>query len=626
MKLKSTLLAVLVFFSAFVFASIDINPTVTSATFCSGDTMTIIIATTDTFPTGNIFTIKLANGLSGLSNPPTIGHVAGQGNDTVKIVAPSVNGTDFYLAVVSSSDSVGVDLSPITINTRPVVNLTLPQNTFCTFASAVTLSGGNPLGGVFSGNYVQGTTFEINQSGIGTFEVYYTDSANAGCYATDSAAITVSTCPAPSVSVQVSPASLCPGSVMNINIETSDVLAFDNIFTVQLSDSTGSFVNATVLALDTATGNNNLQIATPVEPAGSGYKVRVIASDPLTNGVPFNVTFRALLPAPNISLNTSDTLNLCTKDSFKLKVDSLNGISYQWTHNGFPLSVPNYTYLAKDSGLYVVNFTDTTAAGCSSGADSVFIGIYPYPAKPVVFPRGIVNHCGGLPVTLSDTASHQVTFQWLNHGQNIAGETQNTYTAVATGIYVIKVISSKGCASKSDSVYVNIHTNPTVTFNLFLDSFCLHSAPILLSGGSPDTSGTGFYSGTYVTNNATFNQTLSGVGAFEVYYTYSDTIGCTGTDSTKIHIYDCTTSGIAESANEHTFQMFPNPATGQVHISATAGNCKMKLFNLLGQEISSQPFNQELTYSVDQLPGGVYLVEISDLSNTWKAVKRLVIQ
>jgi hypothetical protein len=52
----------------------------------------------------------------------------------------------------------------------------------------------------------------------------------------------------------------------------------------------------------------------------------------------------------------------------------------------------------------------------------------------------------------------------------------------------------------------------------------------------------------------------------------------------------------------------------------------MRLFNLLGQEVGRQLFNGQITYAVEQLPGGVYLVEISDAANTWKTVKRLVVQ
>ena len=627
MKLKSTLLAALVFLCGCVFATpgLTINPTVTASSFCAGDSMTIIIATTDTFPAGNIFTIKLRNGLTDPS-PVTIGHVTGQGNDTLKIAAPNVNGSNFYIAAISSSDSLGLTVSPISINARPIVHFRLPQSTFCTFASAFLLSGTSPAGGVFSGNYVQDSLFNITQSGAGTFKVFYTYSANAGCSATDSQTVTVNTCPSPSVSVQVSPATLCPGGVMNINIQTSDILAYDNVFSVQLSDSSGSFATPTILASDTNTTNNIIQIATPVVPAGTHYKVRVIASNPSTGSVPFNVTFRARLAAPNISLDTTGSLSLCARDSFKLKIDSLRGISYQWTRNGVALNVPKYSYTAKDSGIYIVTFTDTTTAGCSSGADTVVVGVYAYPAKPVISPAGTTAHCGPGTVNLSTPVNNAVTFQWANHGRNIAGATSNAYAADTTGVYLVRATNSHGCTTKSDSVHVNIHGNPTVTFSIAQDSFCLHSAILSLSGGSPAGNG-GFYSGNYIINNSTFDQTASGVGSFEIYYTFIDTIGCRGTDSTKINIYDCTTLGIEELSAQHAFQMFPNPATDQVHISTLAsGNCKMRLFNLLGQEVGAQLFNQQLTYSFDQLPAGVYMVEVSDIANSWKTVKRLTIQ
>lgn len=628
MKLKSTLLSALVILSSVVFANNDINAFVSPTAVCSGDTMTVIIVPTDSFAAGNIYSLSLVKE-SDLSHV-SIGQIAGRYIDTFTFVVPQVsqNGNDFDVAVTASADgTLGGTINTFTVHNRITATLQFPQPSYCTYTQSIPLSGGSPAGGVYSGTYVQNNSFLTSQSGVGTFDVYYNIPDTLGCTTGDTAAITIITCASPSVSVLVSPAALCPGGVMNINIQTSDVLASDNVFTVQLSDATGSFASPTVLALDTDATSNTIQIPTPTEAAGNLYQVRVIASDPFTNGVPVNVTFKATAASPIIKLNADSALSLCTRDSFKLKVDSLRGIVYQWTFNGSPLNVSKYTYTAKDSGLYVVHFTDTTSSGCSSGADSLFIGIYPYPAKPAISPNTTIDYCGIGSVALSTPVNNAVTFQWDNHSHDISGATQNTYSATATGIYLVKAVSTHGCATKSDSVHIFIHPNPVVTFNIASDTFCLHASPIQLSGGNPAGAG-GYYSGTDVLNNAIFDQASSGLGSFKVYYTFIDSIGCHSTDSSQIHIYDCTiVSGINEITAQHSFEMFPNPASAQIHISTLAAdNCRMKVFNLIGQEVSTQQFSQQLTYSVANLPAGVYMVEVSDISNSWKTVKRLVIQ
>jgi hypothetical protein len=629
MTLKSTLLPVLVFLNAVAFATAPtIHPVVSPTAICQGDTVTVAILTSDTFATGTVFYVQLSDSSGSFNQPAAVDSVIGQGNDTISFVMGALgkNSSHYKIRVRASNGIIGLDSTALTVHKTPVVNFQLPHPSYCTYAYTVPLTGGTPAGGVYSGNFVVNSAFQAYVSDTGTFEVYYTYTDTIGCFAEDSTSIGIISCPAPSVSVQVNPSSICSGSNISVIIQTSDVIGSDNVFTIQLSDSSGSFTSPTVLATDSNSSSNTIVIPAPTEPAGNHYKIRVIASDPSTISVPYNVSFRTQLTPPVIRLDTSGRLSICTRDSIKLQVDSLHGILYQWTFNGNPIVVPKYTYEAKDSGLYEIMFTDTTVAGCSSGIDSVFIGVYAHIAKPVISPTGTIKLCGTGTVALSTPSINGVTYQWDNHGQNISGATQNSYSASSTGVYLVVASAPGMCATKSDSVHVNIHINPVVSFTLPFDSFCVHAASIALTGGSPSGSG-GAYSGNFVVNNATFDQTESGVGNFEIYYTFVDSIGCSATDSANIHIYNCTTSGIHELSNENAFEMFPNPASNKVNISVNGGaNCKMGLFDLLGQQIGSQVFNQQLTYSVENLPAGVYLVEISDISDSWKTVKRLVVQ
>ena len=629
MTFKSTLLTALVFLTAVAFATgPTIHPIVSPTAICQGDSVTVAILTSDTFATGNVFYVQLSDSSGSFAHPVVLDTLIGQGNDTLGfwLGVVSKNSGHYKIRVISSNNTIGLDSTALTIHNTPVVNFQIPQPSYCTYAYTVPLAGGSPMGGVYSGTYVSGSAFQAFVSGTGTFEVYYTYTDSIGCFAEDSSAINIVTCPAPSVSVQVNPAAICAGSNIAIIIQTSDVIGSDNVFTVQLSDSTGSFATPTVLATDTSSSGNTITIAAPSEPAGNNYKVRVVASDPSTISVPYNVSFKATLAPPAVSFNANGPLNLCTRDTFKLTVDSLHGVSYQWSFNGNSISVAKYVYIARDSGLYVVNFKDTTVAGCSSGADSIFIGIYPYPAKPVISPTGTVKVCGSGTAALSTPSINGLTYKWTDHGRNIPGATQNSYTADSTGVYLVKAVSAHNCATKSDSVRVNIHASPVVSFTLPFDSFCVHSAPIALSGGRPDSAGVGIYSGNFVMGTSTFDPLASGAGSFKIYYTFTDTIGCSGIDSTNIKVYDCTTSGLNEVSANHAFEMFPNPTSGKVNISVGMANCKMRVFNLLGQEMSSQVFSQQLIYSAEKLPAGVYLVEISDAANSWKTTQRLVVQ
>lgn len=91
-----------------------------------------------------------------------------------------------------------------------------------------------------------------------------------------------------------------------------------------------------------------------------------------------------------------------------------------------------------------------------------------------------------------------------------AGNHEITYTFIETN----------GCSS---TCTFNITVIPLPVLVCPADfEICYNDAPVDLSGATPDG---GTYSGTGVTNN-TFDPAISGIGTFEVIYTYADENGC----------------------------------------------------------------------------------------------------
>src|SRR6185436_1880142 len=64
-------------------------------------------------------------------------------------------------------------------------------------------------------------------------------------------------------------------------------------------------------------------------------------------------------------------------------------------------------------------------------------------------------------------------------------------------------------------------------------NLCIDASPLALSGGTPAG---GTYSGTAVVNNI-FYPSISGIGTFTIYYTYSDNNGCSNMDSALVSVY-----------------------------------------------------------------------------------------
>lgn len=161
-------------------------------------------------PTGGVYS---GPGVSnGIFNPAT----AGVGTHTITYTYTNGNGcTSFATA-------------NITVNSLPVVTLAA-FGSLCNNAAAITLSGGSPSGGVYSGTGVSNGMFNPATAGVGTHTITYTYTNSNGCTSFATATITVNDCgcTVPKVpGTMTGLAKICPNtptvySVVNVATVTS---------------------------------------------------------------------------------------------------------------------------------------------------------------------------------------------------------------------------------------------------------------------------------------------------------------------------------------------------------------------------------------------------------------------
>lgn len=88
---------------------------------------------------------------------------------------------------------------------------------------------------------------------------------------------------------------LCAGAVTKVYFQKRLAFNSGNIFTVQLSNASGSFTSPVTIGIDTIDGGgpDSIQITIPVGTAyGAGYKIRVVSTDPVFtswNTLPFTI-------------------------------------------------------------------------------------------------------------------------------------------------------------------------------------------------------------------------------------------------------------------------------------------------------------------------------------------------
>ncbi len=156
--------------------TIDVNalPTVTltsndaNNTICAGDAIVLTAGGASTYT----FTNGVADGVS---------------------FVPSM--TNSYS--VTGEDANGCEnsaLLTVTVNTLPTVTLAAFASPVCVNNAAVTLNGGSPLGGNYSGTAVTGANFNAATAGVGSTVITYTYTDANGCENADSESISVSAC------------------------------------------------------------------------------------------------------------------------------------------------------------------------------------------------------------------------------------------------------------------------------------------------------------------------------------------------------------------------------------------------------------------------------------------------
>ena len=101
------------------------------------------------------------------------------------------NSYRFRVIVTAGCGSVTSNAAVLTVNTYPVISFTAPAVT-CVSDASFTLSAG-PVGGVFSGPGVGGTTFNPSAAGVGPKTVTYT-ATNNGCQSSIGRVILVNEC------------------------------------------------------------------------------------------------------------------------------------------------------------------------------------------------------------------------------------------------------------------------------------------------------------------------------------------------------------------------------------------------------------------------------------------------
>lgn len=381
------------------------------------------------------------------------------------------SGSGLYTLRSSSAACAGLFSNAINVTVNPLPIATATPTSATTFCDGLFVQlqatvgtgylyqwqkGGVDIAGATSSNYNATTT--------GSYRVVVTNSAT-GCSNTSTAvAVTVNPMPATPVITSAGGASA--------------YCRFDSLLLSTTSVSGVSYQWESLSGPITGATTNTYMVKSP-----NVYvlKATIGPCTASSNSLTINEN-----PLPTATITPSGTVSFCNGDSLKVQATVSAGVSYTWLESGTPISGAPTTsfYYAKTAGVYSVKITNTTT-GCSSNSGTLTVTIIT-PSIPTITAGGPTTFCKGSSVTLNATVASGLTMQWQQASANILGATTATYTAIASGVYRMKVTNGVGCAGYSTpiTVVVNPLPNNALTITGGTD-ICNGSSSVLLAPVTP---------------------------------------------------------------------------------------------------------------------------------------------
>ncbi len=512
-----------------------------------------------------------------------------------------------YYAFTNSNGCSDSMLLTVQVNALPSVNL-LNFSDICENEPAITLSGGNPTGGTYSGTGVSSGQFDPSITGVGTFNISYDYTDLNGC--SNSVAKSINVIAAPQASVTV----------------TQTVCENEGAISLNGGTPTGGIYLGTGVS------------GTSFDPALAGTGSHTISyivsnsnlcSDTATANIQVN-------PAPIVS--HSAVQDFCLNDSASTLT---GGTPVGGTYAGIGISGNQFDPQVAGIGSHPISYYFTNANGCS---DTVVFGVNVINAPTVVL-NSTSDMCENASAQLLSGVPVGGTFS----GTGVSG-TSFDPSISGTGTFIITYTFTNGSGCMGmDTDTLTVNSNPIVSLDTFL-AVCENDIPFALSGGLPSG---GLYSGNGVTNG-NFDPSIAGAGIHQITYTFTDANTCAGQDMKDIevksnpesaygYVISAQTANFSDSSVNAADWLWNfddgNTSTDQnsVHTYASGGNynvcltvnnngcsdeyCELltiitSLNSSLGHDnfqFYPNPFESTLNYNIDIEKAGLYRIDLMDI-------------
>jgi gliding motility-associated-like protein len=260
---------------------------------------------------------------------------------------------------------------------------------------------------------------------------------------------------------------------LSFSFSPASNLGTANVFSIELSDASGSFTSPTVLTTSTATTSpENVSFPFPTDVNGTNYRIRIKSSSPVSTS-PSSSAFSANYAVYNQPFTINNNVYnqaICSSSNFNLTVDSgsnsplnFSQLTYIWFRNNVVLSGQTSSILPiSQAGNYYVK---VNYGPCNMNAYSnvVTISITPAEVLTINSQNNATTVCPNTGLILSSMiASSGYTYKWYRNNVLISGATSATYTAIQEGSYSL-IATNTECVINSN---VLVLTENSFTYSL----------------------------------------------------------------------------------------------------------------------------------------------------------------
>jgi hypothetical protein len=487
-----------------------------------------------------------------------------------------VNGVNFTPSVtntytVTGDNGCGTSTAVATISVMPLPVFASATSSIVCASNPATLTASGA--GTYSWSTGQAAAVIIVTPSVNTSYTVTGQSGSCIGYTT----ISINTNPNPTLSINVTDSILCAGESSTISVSGASTYTW-NI--PGISGSSGTITPASS-TLYQVSGTNSVGCITGIS--------QFVTVNPLP------VILAGVSPTM-VCINGSATINAGGADVY-----SLNATPSGSSNIVNPSSTSTYTI----AGSF-------TATGCSS-TETVELVVF----EPTLSISPSSTVCAGSVVTLS--AGVASNYLWSNGSIFPA----IIFTAVTSNMYSVSATSSSNglICPVSNTVYVGVNPNPTVTASANRSVACRFEKVNLSGGGATSYTWTNFAGQVGTTAAVTVSSNINLLMVYTV--TGMESTGCKSTATVSVQYNACI--GLDETDPFSEVNIFPNPSYGSFNIRSSLP-VHVKVFNELGQLIESikMESTDNKNINVIDMEKGLYFIHLTNENDV--IIKKVIVK